>query len=318
MLTHARTMYCRLLAVAGLAMLCCLAQSASAADAIDLRLRPVKGQVQKIQATVSQKVAQTINGTDQSLTQTIGLGYTFTTEDVAADGAATIKVSYDAVSFKQVSQLGNVEYDSANPPAQIHPTARGFAALAGQSFTMRITPTGKVIEIQGLDQMVDAILKKLDIPESPSKAVQEKAIRHEFSEEALKENMESMLAIYPERPVAPGEQWTRKASISKGLPMVMDNTFTLKGVAGDVATLDVKSKLSSNSEATPIEAGQRKLTYSLAGEQTGTMKVDRATGWMRSAEMQQKVSGEMTTDAGSGRVAKSPMTIETTVKLESK
>jgi hypothetical protein len=317
MLTHARsTSCCRVLV--GLAALCCIARGARGAEAIDLRLRPVKGQVQRIHATVTQKLAQTINGTDQSSTQTIGLGYTFTTENVAADGTATIKVSYDAVSYKQAGQLGSVEYDSANPPAQVPQSARSFAALAGQSFTMQITPTGRVTQIEGLDQMVDSILQKREIPEGPNKAMQEKAIRHQFSEEALKENMESMLAIYPERPVKPGEQWTRKASISKGLPMVMDNTFTLKEVGGDVATLDVKSKLTSNSEATPIDSGPRKLTYSLSGEQTGTMKVDRATGWMKSAEMQQKVSGEMTTDAGGGRVAKSPITIDTTVKLESK
>src|SRR4051812_21387085 len=110
MLTHARLNYVRLLAVAGVVLLCCAAPRANAAaDAVDLRLRPVKGQAQKIQATVSQKITQTINGSEQSLTQTIGLNYTFTTEDVAADGTATIKVSYDAVSFKQVSQLGNVE-----------------------------------------------------------------------------------------------------------------------------------------------------------------------------------------------------------------
>ena len=100
--------------------------------------------------------------------------------------------------------------------------------------------------------------------------------------------------------------------------MTLDNTFTLKELTGDTATLDMKSKLSTNPDAAPIEIGTRKLRYTLAGEQTGTMKLTRATGWVRSAELTQKITGEATTDAGPGRVTKTPMTIETKMTLEGK
>src|SRR5438105_142478 len=82
---------------------------ARAADTIDLKLRPVKGQSLKLQATVNQKVTNTVNGgSEQTMTQVIGLGYTFATLDVGPDGTATVKVTYDSVSFKQQSQLSTV------------------------------------------------------------------------------------------------------------------------------------------------------------------------------------------------------------------
>jgi hypothetical protein len=309
------------LSVALICLLILCSSSVRAADTIDLKLRPVKGQSLKLQATVNQKVTNTVNGgAEQTMTQVIGLGYTFATLDVAPDGTATVKVTYDTVSFKQQSQLSTVEYDSANPPAgPIPPLVRGFAALAGQTFTMKVTPTGKITEVLGLDEMIDAILKKLDTPDAANRDVVEKSIRREFGPEALKENMESMLANYPDKPVAVGESWNKKLSITKGFRMEMDNTFTLKSVTADTVTLDAKGKLGSSPDATPIDMGPRgKLSYNLNGEQNGTLQLDRATGWVKSAEMTQKVTGEMVIDAGGGRVAKTPMRIESTVKLEAK
>ena len=297
------------------------ASPARAADTIDLKLHPVKGQSIKLQATINQKVVNTVNGgAEQTMNQVIGQGFTFATLDVAPDGLATVKVTYDSVSFKQQSQMSNVEYDSANPPSgPIHPMARGFAALAGQTFTMKVTPTGKITEVLGLDEMTDSILKKLDTPDAANREQVEKSIRREFGPEALKENMESMFANYPDKPAAVGESWSKKLSITKGFRMDMDNTFTLKGVSADDVTLEAKGKLSSSPDATPIDMGPRgKLSYNLTGEQSGTLQLDRATGWVKAAEMTQKVTGEMVIDAGNGRVGKTPMRIETTVKLEAK
>jgi hypothetical protein len=300
------------------ALIWLLAPCVHAAEPIVLKLTPVAGETQKLKATVEQKVTQTINGNPQSLTQSIGLGYTFATQAVAEDGVATVKVTYDTVSFKQVSPLGNVEYDSTNPPAQINPLAKGFAALAGQTFTMKVTSLGKITEIQGLDAMIDGIMKKLDIPEGPSKATIEKSIRVQFGEDALRDNMESLLRIYPDKPVSVGDTWATKISLSKGFPMVLDNTFMLKDAAADVATVGLTSKLATNPDTAPIDMGNRKLTYNLTGEQSGTIKVDRKSGWVKSAEMTQKVAGDMTADAGAGRINKTPMSIETKVTLEAK
>src|SRR5690348_2136196 len=90
--------------VRGIIALICLLiawpSTSRAADTIDLKLRPVKGQSVKLQATVNQKVTNTVNGgAEQTMNQVIGLGYTFATLDVASDGVATVKVTYETVSF---------------------------------------------------------------------------------------------------------------------------------------------------------------------------------------------------------------------------
>jgi hypothetical protein len=237
---------------------------------------------------------------------------------VTADGVATVKVTFDSVVFKQVSNLGTVEYDSANPPGTIHPMAKGFAALAGNTFTMKVTPAGKITEISGLDTMVDSILKKLDLPETASKAVVEKSVRKEFGEDAVRDNMEIFFAVYPEQAVSVGQSWTRKITMSKGIPTAAENTFTLKEANAEVLLLEVAGKLSSNPDAPPMDLGNRKISYTLNGDIAGTMKLSRQTGWIRGAEMTQKWNGEMTIDAGGGRTSKAPIKTETKIVLEAK
>ncbi len=296
----------------------CGSFAAGAADTVNLRLHPTKGQIQKLNTTIEQKVTNTINGTPQSVNQSIGLGYRFETLDVAADDIATVKVTFDTITFKQTSAVDNIEYDSANPPAQIHPRAKGFAALAGQTFIMNVAPSGKISQITGLDAMVDSILKKLDLPQTPAKPVIERSIRREFGEDAVRDNMEIMFALYPDKPVSVGQSWTRKISMSKGIPLTMENTFTLKEVTGDVALLALKGKLASNPDAAPLDLGSHKISYLLAGDLSGTMKVSKETGWILAAEMNEKFSGDMTTDLGADRTTKTPISAETKIVMDAK
>ena len=297
----------------------CAVTLSARAEPIQLKLKPAKGDVQRMKVTSDQKITQTIDGKPVEMTQTLSLGYTLTTGDVTADGVATVKVSYDSVTFKHQSAMGLVEYDSAAPPpAQLHPMVKGFAALAGQSFTMKITPTGRVTQATGLDGMVDAILKKLDIPEGPSKAAAEKSIRAQFGEDAIRESMETLLAIYPDKPVSIGDSWIRKVTVTRGLPITSENVFTLKTVGDGIATLDVKGKLGSNPDAPPLDMGQLKVSYNLSGEQTGTMKLNSETGWVKAADFVQKLGGEVKQDAGAGRVTNRPFNIETRMTVESK
>src|SRR5947209_6671134 len=106
-----------------------LTRAAFATDAIDLKFHPAKGSVQKLQTILDQKITQTTADSQTTLTQTVKLLYRMNIEDIAPDGLVTMKVTYESVAFKQQSALGNVEYDSTNPPPGVPAAARGFAAI---------------------------------------------------------------------------------------------------------------------------------------------------------------------------------------------
>lgn len=263
----------------------------------DLRLRLKKGETYNLRMTADQKISQTIQGQKQDIAQTIGMGYTFSVVDVEADGTASVKVTYQSVVYKQDSPLGKFEYDSTKPGTTVPDAAKGFSALVGQGFSMKISPTGTVKDVQGVDAMLTQMIAKLDLPAGPTKDALAKSLRDQFGDQALKDSMASTMNIYPDKAVGVGESWSRKIVISTGFPLTTDNTWTLKERKNGVATIEASSKISSNPDAPPIVIDPMKLRYDLSGEQKGTLELQESTGWTIRATMTQKLSGQVKVEA---------------------
>ena len=284
---------------------------------LELRLRLKQGETYRVRTTVEQKINQTAGANQQVTEQTIGVGYAIAVS--AVDGAGNMKVTtkYDSVLFRQKGPSGAVEYDSTNAPKQVPPAARAFAALSGLHYGATLTPAGQVAAVEGLDAMLADMVRNLELPEGPTKAAVQKVLTEQFGEEAMKQNVQGMFALYPDEPVAVGDSWRRKVVVAKGFPVVIDATYTLKARDAGVATVEVKATLSPNEAAGPVDLGTGKMSYDLKGEQSGSVQIDEATGWTRSLTTEQLVSGTIRFQ-GTGGAAEvvSPITISEKVTLE--
>jgi hypothetical protein len=209
-----------------------------------------------------------------------------------------------------------VEFDSSKPSGEVPQAARGFAALAGQQFTFVLTRDGKVTEVRGVQEMLDAVVSKLDLPPGPTRDAMAKMMKEQFGETAMKEQMQNLFAFYPAQPVGVGESWTHNVRIRMGFPMVLENTYTLKSRQGGLATIAVETRLSSNPDAKPMELGTVSIGYALTGTQGGESTVDEATGWTTGAKLKQDIAGDMTMTAG-GNAQKVPLVIKSDVTLTS-
>jgi hypothetical protein len=252
----------------------------------------------------------------QSIDQSVGVGYTMSVDDVDADGAMTIATRYESVTFRQKGPAGTTEYDSAKPPKVVPPSAKGFAVLPGLAFRMTVTPAGTVKSVEGLDEMLAEIVRRLELPEGPARASMLKALGEQFGEAAMKQNLQNLFAIYPPGPVAVGETWGRKVVVSRGFPMLIDATYTLKGRSAGVAEVAMDAKLLPVADAGPVELGTGKMTYALTGEQHGTARLDEATGWTRSLTTEQDVSGTLSLDTPGDKDAAIPISVKSKVVVE--
>jgi hypothetical protein len=278
--------------IAVLFMLACLTGSAPGQEKLNLRLHLKKGDAHRINVALDQTIQQDVQGLKQRQQQSITIVYTFTVEDVDAQGAAVIAVKYESVAFHAKTPGGNIDYDSANPPAQVPAMAGGFAGLVGQGYTMTIRPDGQVSEVKGLDKLLAAVLSKMNVPEGPARAAAERALRQQINEQNMKANLQNVFAPYPDHPVAIGESWGRKTEISMGFPLVIESTYTLKSREGGMALIEVNGKASSPPDAPPVDLGQMKMSYRLAGNQDGSIRIVESTGWTQTAEMSQKLGGD--------------------------
>ena len=288
-------------------------------DKVSLRFRPREGESYKARMVTDQKISQAVQGQKQEIPQTVSFGFTYNVKEVRDDGTAVVQVSYDSVQFKQEGPMGKIEYDSASPSDSIHPMVKGFAALVGLGFSMEVTPTGKVVKVEGAGEMLSRMMESIDMPTPAARAAMEEKMKDQFGDQALKEMMEQMMAIYPDEPVAIGDSWSKRVVISKGTPMIMDNTWTLKSRGNGVAVLEVQSKVEPNPGAEAMEMGVAKVKQELRGAQSGTIELDEATGWTLRSTLNQKLSGNMVIQTGvEGAPSMTiPISIESVIRLES-
>lgn len=312
-----------LMILAALLAIGLLAREARALDAgargekVRLRLHLEKGKPYGLKMTIVQKIVQTIQGNKVDVDQTTGMEYAFDVQDVAKDGTMAVKVTYHAVQMKINGPTDKVDYDSANPPDEVPAAARAMAALVGQSFTLDITPEGRVTKVQGLDAMLAHMIEKLGLPDGPTKTMMEDQLKKQFGDQAMRQTMEQLMAVYPDKPVAVGDAWTKKVKLTKGFPLQIDTTYAMKGRKAGVATLDTKSTLKSDPKAEPLKMGPLSISYDLSGTQKGQIEMDEASGWTRGAKLTQEFSGKMKMEGAPGMTEPMswPITAKSTITL---
>jgi len=243
-------------------------------EKVELRLRLEKGESHRLRWTSDQKIQQTDESGQQE------------------------KVTFHAITFEQDSALGKITYDSADPPETAHPLAMKFAVLLGESFTIGLTPEGKVTSLEGVDAMFARILEGMDAPFPGMRQILEKQLQGLIGGNGLKEMVENSLAVYPPESVAVGDSWNGTSVFSKGLPLTMENTWTLKTLEDDKAVLAVESKIYPNAQVGPVDMGFSQLRYEVSGTQQGEIEIDLKTGWPSRQRLTQELSGTMDTQAG--------------------
>lgn len=312
-----------LIAVAAMALTGCDANSRrdmrhGAADSSDenritLRLWLEKGSTYRMLLTMDQDIAQTIMGQVHDLKQLFSTGFSTTVKEIGEDGTYLLAYRYEKLRFRQSGPIVEMEYDSEKPDEVVHPLAWAFAALVGQEFTARMKPTGEVVEVGGLEALIDALLKEL--PAMPGVAEQ---FREQFGDESMKQMIQQASIIYPDRPLAAGENWSNSIVISQGFPLIIDNDWTIAEIGTDVVRVGVESQISSNPDGKPIQIGGMTISYSLNGDQVGMLTLNRKTGWTAAGEMTQMVEGEMRLSGmpGQDEEMKWPMKVKSKITFE--
>lgn len=267
---------------------------------IDLKFNLKPGSIYKYTVTTDQQISQTIQGQVVDMDQTIIMEYRYNVREINDQGNTIIDIVYERIGYLQDGPLGNIEYRSWEETKEVPVMAQGFASLVGQGFTMEISPYGSVVNITGANEIIDKMLEDMDFPESESMSQEIKtSMQNQFGDAALQETMKKMFSIYPGRPVGVGDSWQAIWNMSKGFPMILNNTWKITDIDSNQVFLDVYTKAESNKEAILIQMGGVEMSYDLSGEQKGSMILDRATGWCIGSQLEQafegtiKATGEM-------------------------
>lgn len=240
---------------------------------------------------MNQDVAQTINGHDQTLRQELLMSWRYDVIGTSDNGDVDINLTYTRIKVKQDFGFQSSEYDSDSPPDYIEPSMRGYGAVVGSELGVRMGKKGRIIELRGVDTMLDNMIEDLNLPDSPAKNEMIASMRSQFGENALRQALEQITGFYPESPVNTGDKWTSEKLVSTGLPMKVVDNFTLRSRKDGVAGIDVSSEITSSPDSAGVQMGPVSIFYDIAGSHSGSIEVDESTGLPIKSEIDMSLSG---------------------------
>ena len=292
-----RRFWIHIFAVALVAAL--VVECAKGAEKVQYKLKLDKGKKYYVRTVMEQKISQIFMFQAEDMEQTIGMGMDLEVNDVDANGTMWLDETYAWVKVRKKDQRGETIYDSSKKDSPVPRLMQGFAALLGEGFSLRMTPSGQVKAVRGSRRMRENISKKL-LPSGRLRQFLMKDLEQHISKEAIKELTENSMAIYPDRPVGVRDSWSKTVVLSQGFAMIIKHKWTLKERKNGVAVIDVNSVVTPNRKAKPMQTGGA-MSYEFSGRQWGSVQMQESTGLIAGSKINQDVSGRMqmeTVDAG--------------------
>lgn len=234
----------------------------SAAEKVSLRLNPEEGKTYERRAGYVQKITLGRGERRQILERIITVDVSSTVTGVDQAGVISVMTRYVSLRFKQIDSSGIREYDSDRPSAEVPPPVRDLAGLVGSRFLMRLSPEGRILEIEGIDAGT----------------------------------VGQVAGFFPGVPVGIGDSWSAGIKPFSHFPVTMDNTLTLVGRNGDLATVEVRSAVRQEAGNSSLMVGPVKLGYGIDGTLEGTMELEVSSGWPTRASLKHLFSGEVGLD----------------------
>lgn len=230
-------------------------------------------------------VKQNVEAAGNSSTNNLYSKYTFNVKE-GAEGNSKMEVIYDVMRTEMKSMGNTIKMSSEDQT----PESQGFRDMVNKPFTMTVSPEGKVVSIDGWENIdKNGAMKAED----------------------LKQSMETSLNIFPNKTVKVGDTWKKDAAMSMQMfKMNISSTYTLTEVKGNTATITMDSEIKMGQDGNAQSNG---MTMDLKGTQKGKIDVELSTGMTLSGNITQDIKGEMQAQG-----QKMPMSIKSEIKITGK
>ena len=285
------------------------------ANDVDLKFNLKKGDVTKYRATIEQTTTQQMGGMEQTVNQNQIFEYTIDVKDVNASGNFVTQITYTRVAINMAAGGMNIAFDSAEEDlAPANPQLMGFAALVGQSVNVTFSPKGEIVEVSGVEAMIESMISELAGDNEAMKGQMRQSLLQSFNDEQMKQMFGGSFIKYPEKVIKVGSKWTENQAVVTQFPLNVINNYVVNAITADKVDLEVTSTIvtepGNKSNMQGIEA-----TFNLFGTQSGTISIERSTGKIISSTVNQNISGNLSADMG-GQNMDVPMTIASKVITE--
>ena len=250
-----------------------LSISLQAQSPVSLKLNLEKGKMYTIKSTSKQAIQQTANG--QTFKMDVYSTMVFTYKVLKQENdVMDIEFKFDTIASKISSPMFNKETNSAKPAGK-EPLEKIMNMMSKYKIIAKISTAGKFIDFVNYAKYKDSVMFVLDSIPAAKRDQAKTQAEGVLKESAVKSMIEPLFAYLPEAPVKIGDSWeTSYFKITSSVSMMAQNSFTLKGVENNLATVTGKTEIESMPSTDPTA----QMSQELKGSMTFESIMDIPTG----------------------------------------
>jgi len=254
-----------------------------------LSLNLEKGRTYTQKMTSNSSIIQTINS--QRLDTKITIIGMMAYKVIKIESAVyEMEVSYKSLAM-DVSQPSGSQHWSSEKPDESDIMSTILAAMIDQPFLIKLSAAGKVLEVRNIETLFAHIFDKFPQLSETQQQQLKAQLMQSYGDKAFKGNLEMCLAIFPDAPVAPGENWVVNTQLESGMAASLSTTYTLKNMQESTYMIGGKSEMKTADKDAYIETNGMPLRYNMAGTMLSEIIVDKKSGWVIESLVEQEMSG---------------------------
>lgn len=215
---------------------------------------------------------------------------TFLVKSINENGYV-MDVKYESLNMSMQFPQGSMEFNSEkNDANDIFSTILG--SMTNRTFEITMSKTGKVTDIKNIEILWESAINQFDQVPEVQKEQMKAQVMKAYGAEALKGNIEMVTAIFPGHKVSKRDKWDITTQLESGMPALMTTEYEFAGQGPGYILIKGKSKIKTEDKDAYIETDGMPMKYDLSGSMTSEIKVDKNTGWIIDAKINQEIQGD--------------------------
>lgn len=272
-----------------------------------LLMGPVNGQKAKLSLKLEEgesykqithakvNIDQDVYGMKMNINVVMDGSTTYLVTAVHKDGYE-MEMNYDWMKMSMELPQTTMEFSSEkNDESDLFSSL--LAEMKNKTLKLKMDRKGNVTEIEDIDSRWEALIDKFDqFPEDQREQVKSQLLQS-YGGDAVKGNIESYTAVFPEKSVKKDESWEILKQLNSGMPFTTSNSYTYKGKEEDLHIISGQGTVESRNPDELVETNGMMMKYQLSGTTSSTIKLDPKSGWIQEATIEQNIKGDATIKA---------------------
>ncbi|CQR71028.1 hypothetical protein SOV_45390 [Sporomusa ovata DSM 2662] len=258
---------------------------------LDLSLNVAKGDKYNTHTLCNQDMIFSVNNKTSKVHQIVDMNLSMDVKDVDKDKNVTIDYKYDSIKISTECAGQRMEYDSKQNNER-NPLSQIYGGIIGKSFTVKLDKKGQVLELIGIDDIINSMIDNIKGSEEQKKAFKN-SLNQSFGDNAIKSMIKQMTSYYPDKEIKVGDIWDNKYDIKTFFPISVNNKLQLVGVKDGLLNVDVQSTIATDTKNNTIDFMGVKGNVNLNGDSKGNINITKSNGLVQNGTFTQNISGEI-------------------------